>query len=39
MTALRYVGRSAVSAALGLIVIGLGIEAYQMVQLYRGRAT
>jgi hypothetical protein len=29
MTALRYVGRSAASAALGLIVIGLGMEAYQ----------
>jgi hypothetical protein len=36
MTALRYVGRSAASAALGLIVIGLGMEAYQLMQIYRG---
>jgi formate hydrogenlyase subunit 3/multisubunit Na+/H+ antiporter MnhD subunit len=27
MPAIRYVGRSVASAALGLIVIGLGIEA------------
>jgi hypothetical protein len=34
---LRYVGKSAASAALGLIVIGLGMEAYQFVQVWRGR--
>jgi hypothetical protein len=38
MTALRYISRSACSAALGLVVIGLGMEAWQMVQMYRGRA-
>lgn len=37
MTAIRYVGRSAVSAALGLIIIGLGVEAYHWAQLYRGK--
>lgn len=37
MPAIRYVGRSVASAALGLIVIGLGMEAYQFVQLFCGR--
>lgn len=42
MSALRYVGKSAASAALGLIVIGLGMEAYQLgreaVKFYLARA-
>ena len=30
---LRYIGNSAVSAALGLIIIGLGFEAYRYAEL------
>lgn len=37
MTLARYVGRSAAQAALGLMVLGLGMEAYQLMQMYRGR--
>lgn len=36
MHAIRYVGRSAAQAALGLMVLGLGMEAYQLMQMYRG---